>query len=533
MSQALAQPSDCCAVCPEVPITQVPGPAGDDGAAGAAGTNGLNAYTTTTAGFTMPAVSSNVSVAVVASAWATVGQVVFVQGAGHFTVNSVPDATHLSLTNLGYAGNAAPTTPIAGSQNVSPAGLKGVDGSSGTPPTLNSLSPTNLKGDLIVDTGALNPAADDVRFSRGTDGQLLSSVAAQPVGLLWQTLLPNAATDNVLPRYDASGTTTPTPLQSSAMRLTDNGALQETGGNAKGTDAVDLQPIRGAATQVASGNNAFLAGKNSTASGASSVALGEGNVASGANSVALGTSNTASTNNATVSGGSTNTASAINSTVAGGNANTATVQGATVGGGEVNTASGQDSVVAGGATNIASSQHSSVGGGTINSATTEQGTCVPGGIQAKASLHAQMAHSAGAFALQGDAQTSELIWRVTTTDATAGVEAFLNGVTATKRATVPNNTTWAFEVICAARRSDGMSICFKVDGGIKNDAGTVALVAAVTTVVTADGTAAALGAANFVVSADDPNNSLKVAVTGQVGQTWRWVARARLIEVGH
>lgn len=517
MSQALVQSADCCSPCPDIPITQVPGPPGDDGTDGTDGAAASNAFTETTDSFTMPAVSGNVTVDVLDSTWMAVGQIVFVENAGYFTVNAVPDAVSVSLTNLGYDGNAAPTTIIPASQKVSPGGKKGTDGSTSSS-TLNDLSPTNLKGDLIVDTGANNPDADDVRFSAGSNGQILTSLSTQPAGLMWQTLLPNGATDNVLPRYDASGTTIPTPLQTSGMLLTDTAALQQTGGNAKGTDAVDLQPVRAAATQVASGSNAVLGGgQNNTASGSNAtVGGGDTNVASGSNSA--------------IAGGSHNTTTDDNTTVAGGLGNDATGEGAAIGGGEGNAASGDWSVVAGGFTNTVSGNRSACLGGTLNSVTGNDASAL-GGDSALLDKSGQVGHATGRFTDIGDAQTSELVWRIITTDATVDVEMFLDGSAA--RATVPADTTWAFEIIATARRSDGMSICFKVDGGIKNDGGTVVLVAALTTIVTADGTGAALGAANFVVSADDPNNSLKLAVTGQVAQTWRWVARARLVECGH
>lgn len=85
-----------------------------------------------------------------------------------------------------------------------------------------------------------------------------------------------------------------------------------TGGNARGTNAVDLQTSRTGATNIASGQNA------------------------------------------TISGGSTNTASSAFSTVSGGQSNTAsTGTHATVVGGQSNTSSGQHSV-SGGINNVAS-----------------------------------------------------------------------------------------------------------------------------------------------------------------------------------
>jgi len=79
-----------------------------------------------------------------------------------------------------------------------------------------------------------------------------------------------------------------------------------TGGNARGSRAVDLQTIRTAITQVASGNQSTVSGGgNNTASGLSSTISG-------------GSTNTASGTNSTVSGGTTNTASSSNSVVSGG-----------------------------------------------------------------------------------------------------------------------------------------------------------------------------------------------------------------------
>lgn len=78
------------------------------------------------------------------------------------------------------------------------------------------------------------------------------------------------------------------------------------GGNARGANAVDWQTVRGAASQVASGQEGVIGGGNSnTASGLRTVvAGGNGNTASGTNSAVLGgASNTASGTNGWVLGG--------------------------------------------------------------------------------------------------------------------------------------------------------------------------------------------------------------------------------------
>ena len=101
----------------------VPG-SGTPGTNGANGANGFNAYTTTTANFTQPAVGSTVSAQVAQSGWAQVGQWVFVPGGGYYTVSSVPDGTHIVLTNPtpAIAVNAAPTTVINSGAGVTPSG---------------------------------------------------------------------------------------------------------------------------------------------------------------------------------------------------------------------------------------------------------------------------------------------------------------------------------------------------------------------------------------------------------------------------
>ena len=129
MSQAIQSPQDCCSECP-VPTVDIniPGPQGDPGADGSDGADGINAFTLTNASFEQPAVSANVLVYVDDSTWISVGQILFVQSAGYFEVISKPDGISVTLENLGYDGNAAPTTIIASGKTVSAAGVKGDTG---------------------------------------------------------------------------------------------------------------------------------------------------------------------------------------------------------------------------------------------------------------------------------------------------------------------------------------------------------------------------------------------------------------------
>jgi hypothetical protein len=105
------------------------GPAGLQGAQGAGGA-GLNAFTTLSANFIQPAVNATVSANVGTTAWIATGQGVYVQGGGYYQVASVPDLTHVNLTNLGTAGNAAPGATVTSGTNVTvtPSGTPGTSG---------------------------------------------------------------------------------------------------------------------------------------------------------------------------------------------------------------------------------------------------------------------------------------------------------------------------------------------------------------------------------------------------------------------
>ncbi len=78
------------------PTGVVPGPQGAVGPDGVPGSNGSNAYTTLSAGFTVPAVSADVTVAVGSTNWMAVGQIIFIQSAGWYQVAAINDATDVA-----------------------------------------------------------------------------------------------------------------------------------------------------------------------------------------------------------------------------------------------------------------------------------------------------------------------------------------------------------------------------------------------------------------------------------------------------
>jgi hypothetical protein len=259
---------------------------------GTNGLDGINAYTTTAAGFTVPdpAVNPLVLLLVFESRWASVGQVVYVSGAGYYQVSSIPSANQIWLSNLGYAGNTAPGTAVPTGQSISPGGIRGVAGTTGVT-SLDLVSPTTTKGDLLADNGTNSPLSSLTRQGVGVDGTTLHSDSSTGTGLAWSqvdladttevtgilakanggtsnaTAFPAVATDNAVVRYDGAGGN---QFQNSLLLLTDVGSLQSTptGGNARGAAATDLQVTRSAATQVASGASATIGGgTNNTASG--------------------------------------------------------------------------------------------------------------------------------------------------------------------------------------------------------------------------------------------------------------------------
>jgi hypothetical protein len=183
MAVTLNQNTDCCETTCTSATVNVAGPAGSDGAAGAAGTNGNNSYTTTSGTFVMPAVNATVTpVAVAASAWTSVGQVIFISTAGYLEVTAKPTSTSLTLKNL-YASptNAAEDVTIATSQTVSAAGLKGDAGGTGSAGT--SL-PVMAKGSLVTNNGSANLA---LAVGSGNT-KFLGVDSGAATGLAWETV---------------------------------------------------------------------------------------------------------------------------------------------------------------------------------------------------------------------------------------------------------------------------------------------------------------------------------------------------------
>ncbi len=124
--EALPQRQNCCdSTCQDVVTVAVPGPqgpAGQNGAPGTNGTNGISAFTHTTAAFTMPAVSSSVTVSVGENRFMAVGMLLQIENCGYLFVSALPGGvtTSVTLVNAGTAGNVIPGTSVPSGSLVCP-----------------------------------------------------------------------------------------------------------------------------------------------------------------------------------------------------------------------------------------------------------------------------------------------------------------------------------------------------------------------------------------------------------------------------
>jgi hypothetical protein len=311
----------------------------------------------------------------------------------------------------------------------------------------------------------------------------------------------------------------------------------------------------GGTNQITDGDSGTISGGNNNTISASTATIGGGiqHTISGASStIAGGSTNTAasqfdsiggganndigaSSNSATIGGGASNDiTNGQSATIAGGNSNTITPgtvlfgDYSSIGGGLsnqiANTAQAQYATVAGGRLNTVNADYGAITGGRSNSVTGASGTAM--GRQAVASLNGEFAQAAEAFSTAGDAQTSILIAKRQTTNATP---TDLRLGSALQSISIPADTTWGFDILIVARRTDadGESAFYRLEGCIDNNAGTTALVGTVTTTVIAEDTAAW----DVEAVADNTNDQLDINVTGEAGKTINWVARVTLVKV--
>ena len=312
------------------------------------------------------------------------------------------------------------------------------------------------------------------------------------------------------------------------------------GGNKRGTYATDLQKIRDASVQVASGIASVVTGGNrNRATGLRSAVLGGfQNSANGQDSTACGgNQNTASGSFSCIGGGNTNTASSDYSFVGGGQSNIAqTNTHATVCGGSGNAASGLQSFVGGGVSNVSSVTSSVVCGGSNNTANGDFSAIFGGrrGIaRSIVGYHVFPACSVPIAATDGVTQSALLLLGRETTTATATVlTSNSSAASTTNQVILPNNSAYSFsgEVI-AGVTGGGDTARWTINGAIKRGANAASTAMVGIATVTMTHTDAGAAAWTVAVTADTTNGGIAVTVTGAAATTIRWVAKINTTEM--
>lgn len=253
-----------------------------------------------------------------------------------------------------------------------------------------------------------------------------------------------------------------------------------TGGNKRGTYAVDLQQYRvsAGATGVASGNySIIIGGQSNTASGLSSAVLGGGGGAAG----------TASVQNATCIGG---------------------------------TASGTYSFC-----------HNGTASGSY---------AVSLGRSAVAQISGKYAYSSGFFALFGDAQLGVYVLRAATSDTTSQVLTTDAAVAATTNTiTLPNNRVYRFQAavtLNSATVGTGSTVygvlggSWIITGLIRRGANAASTALIGTPTVTSEFIDSSISAATIAVTADTTLGCVSFTVTGLATTNMRWTAVVHVTE---
>jgi hypothetical protein len=195
---------------------------------------------------------------------------------GNILINHVGVVGESNVIRIGSGTISYTATFLRGVRNITPAGANGISvyvDSNGQLGTVGTVQ-TDTILEQTTDAGV---TIDTIRLRTDT----LTTPAINVM-----SIVPVAAATNISTALSVKGT------GALVATVADNTA---TGGNARGTNAVDWQTSRSAATMVANGNYSVIAGgSNNTASGLNSFTFGDNNVASGTYSIAGGRNATAS-----------------------------------------------------------------------------------------------------------------------------------------------------------------------------------------------------------------------------------------------
>lgn len=298
------------------------------------------------------------------------------------------------------------------------------------------------------------------------------------------------------------------PKGTGAFSLTMPDGTASVGGNARGAGAVDLQLLKSAATQVASGAGSFVVGVYSTASGDYSGSIGYNNTVAGFAAVAVGSQHTLSGTGYTFAAGGGHALSGQAASALGGSA----------------VISAPFSTALGFASNISGGGYSTACGSTH---TITSQYSFAGGVYASATHYGEFAYSSGRFTTNGDSQRSFLEAFKQTTDATPTELKLDNSIA---RATLVAGTTWNCIVNIIGRTTGAgaksASFLRRVHIDRMTNAASTAIVGSVQTIGTDTGTNAGSPPAGWAVAitADTTNAALLITVTGEAATTIIWNA---------
>jgi len=337
-----------------------------------------------------------------------------------------------------------------------------------------------------------------------------------------------------------------TPLARSGYSLDfPNGQIS--GGGNRAQRAVDLQTLRAASSQIASGNDSFLAGVNNTASATNIAVMGLGNVGTGNQNFRAGAVNTGTATQIFTAGfgnnsgsgtegflsGSSNTRTGSRSIVMG---QSCTVSSDTIAAGFSNTASGITAIVFGNGSSGRATDTPAIGrahdtgtgayagvfGGYRGNGLNIQGfTVFPASVEPISNT-------------LGRSQSGRLVLGRETTNATTTLLTSNSTTTAaaSNSLTLLNNSAvFFYGEIIANVTGGGNTKQWDIEGVIKRGAtaGSTALVG--TPTVTSNYADAGASTWTVAISANTTLGCLTINVTGQASTTIRWVCSLNVTQV--
>lgn len=155
------------------------------------------------------------------------------------------------------------------------------------------------------------------------------------------------------------------------------------------------------------------------------------------------------------------------------------------------------------------------------------------GYNSKAYLKGMKSHSFGKFADVGDAQSTEIVLRQTSTDSTPIILGLNASITTAGAVILNPNRTYCFEIKVGARQVSGLgnigdSAFYILKGVITSDgANNTTLKSTAKDIIYED-----QASWDVNVFANDSIESLQLEVTGEAGKTIHWVGHIQFIEIG-